>query len=172
MASPKKDLKEDFQKLIERLENMILTGVLQPRERLIEAELAKDLGVSRFRIRDAFKILETKSLIKVIPYKGAMVGDLDEQEIIALAISSEEDDARIYRGFAQRLRGDYPATAKVFDGIDELGPLPPCDPCAEAPVDPAQAAALDWLGDTALLDEPMEQRRAELEASSQSSSTQ
>ena len=77
----KKDLKEDFQKLIERLENMILTGVLQPRERLIEAELAKELGVSRFRIRDAFKILETKELIKVIPYKGAMVGDLDEREI-------------------------------------------------------------------------------------------
>ena len=77
----KKDLKEDFQKLIERLESMILTGVLQPHERLIEAELAKDLGVSRFRIRDACKILEAKSLIKVIPYKGAMVGDLDEREI-------------------------------------------------------------------------------------------
>jgi len=81
MAPPKKNLKTDFQKLIERLENMILTGVFQPRERLIETRLAKELGVSRFWIRDAFKILETKSLIKVVPYKGAMVGDLDEQEI-------------------------------------------------------------------------------------------
>lgn len=81
MVSVKKDLKKDFQKLIERLENMILTGVFQPRERLIETHLAKELGVSRFWIRDAFKILETKSLIKVVPYKGAMVGDLDEQEI-------------------------------------------------------------------------------------------
>jgi DNA-binding GntR family transcriptional regulator len=81
MDSPKKDLKEDFQKLIGRMENMILTGVFQPRERLIELKLSEELGVSRFWIRDAFKILETKGLIKVVPYKGAVVCDLDEQEI-------------------------------------------------------------------------------------------
>ncbi|KUJ82415.1 rubrerythrin family protein [Ruegeria marisrubri] len=43
--------------------------------------------------------------------------DLSEQEIIALAISSEEDDARIYRSYAEMLRPDYPASAKVFDGM-------------------------------------------------------
>ena len=41
--------------------------------------------------------------------------DLSEQEILALAISSEEEDSRIYRGFAQGLREQYPASAKVFD---------------------------------------------------------
>jgi DNA-binding GntR family transcriptional regulator len=81
MSQPKKDLKEDFQKLIERLENMILAGVFQPRERLVELNLAKELEVSRFWVRDAFKILETKGLIEVIPYKGAMVCDVDEHEI-------------------------------------------------------------------------------------------
>jgi len=43
--------------------------------------------------------------------------DLSGQEIIALAISSEEDDARIYRGYAESLRADYPASAKMFDGM-------------------------------------------------------
>jgi len=43
--------------------------------------------------------------------------DLSEQEVLALAISSEEDDARIYRSYAQRLRDEYPATAAVFDGM-------------------------------------------------------
>ncbi len=43
--------------------------------------------------------------------------DLSEQEVLALAISSEEDDARIYRSYAQRLREDYPATAALFDGM-------------------------------------------------------
>lgn len=81
MAYPKKDLKEDFQKLIERLENMILTGVFQPRERLVEVNLSKELEVSRFWVRDAFKILEAKGLIEVIPYKGAIVCDVDENEI-------------------------------------------------------------------------------------------
>lgn len=41
--------------------------------------------------------------------------NLTEQEILALAISSEEDDARIYRWYAQRLRADYPATAQIFE---------------------------------------------------------
>lgn len=43
--------------------------------------------------------------------------DLTEQEILALAISSEEDDARIYRSYAEMLRSDFPDTAKVFDGM-------------------------------------------------------
>jgi rubrerythrin len=45
--------------------------------------------------------------------------DLSEAEILALAISSEEDDARIYRTYAQRLRADYAASAAVFDGMAE-----------------------------------------------------
>ncbi|WP_028913977.1 iron exporter MbfA [Pseudorhodobacter ferrugineus] len=45
--------------------------------------------------------------------------DLTEQEILALAISSEEDDARIYRSYAERLRADFPASAAVFDGMAE-----------------------------------------------------
>lgn len=40
--------------------------------------------------------------------------DLTEQEVLALAISSEEDDARIYRGYAERLREDFPGSAEIF----------------------------------------------------------
>ncbi|MCW1919267.1 rubrerythrin family protein [Rhodobacter sp. KR11] len=43
--------------------------------------------------------------------------DLSEQEILALAISSEEDDGRIYRSYAQGLRGEFPGSAAVFDGM-------------------------------------------------------
>lgn len=43
--------------------------------------------------------------------------DLSEQEILALAISSEEDDARIYRSYADRLREDYPSSAAIFDDM-------------------------------------------------------
>jgi rubrerythrin len=41
--------------------------------------------------------------------------DLTEQEILALAISNEEEDSRIYRSFAEGLRKDYAASAKMFD---------------------------------------------------------
>ena len=40
--------------------------------------------------------------------------DLDEKEILALAISSEEEDGRIYADFAESLRDEYPDSAKVF----------------------------------------------------------
>lgn len=43
--------------------------------------------------------------------------ELSEQEIIALAISNEEDDARIYRGYAEQLRADYPKSAAIFDAM-------------------------------------------------------
>lgn len=41
--------------------------------------------------------------------------DLSEQEVLALAITNEEEDSRIYRGFAEGLREQFPASAKVFD---------------------------------------------------------
>jgi len=41
--------------------------------------------------------------------------DLTEAEVLALAISSEEDDARIYASYAQELREAYPISAKAFD---------------------------------------------------------
>lgn len=40
--------------------------------------------------------------------------DLDEREILALAISLEEDDARIYGDYANRLQEAYPETAKML----------------------------------------------------------
>jgi rubrerythrin len=39
---------------------------------------------------------------------------LSEQEVLALAISLEEEDARIYDDFADGLKADYPATAEMF----------------------------------------------------------
>jgi rubrerythrin len=41
--------------------------------------------------------------------------DLTEQEILALSISNEEEDCRIYQSFAEGLRAEYPASAKVFE---------------------------------------------------------
>jgi erythrin-vacuolar iron transport family protein len=45
--------------------------------------------------------------------------DLTEQEVLALAITNEEEDSRIYRGFAEGLRVQYPASAKVFEEMAE-----------------------------------------------------
>ena len=49
--------------------------------------------------------------------------DLSEQEVLALAISNEDEDNRIYRSFADALRGAYPDTADMYDKMaqEEIG---------------------------------------------------
>src|SRR5579862_4404950 len=44
---------------------------------------------------------------------------MTEQEVLALAITNEEEDSRIYRGFAEGLREQFPSSAKVFDEMAE-----------------------------------------------------
>lgn len=45
------------------------------------------------------------------------LSELTEREVLALAIASEEEDSRIYQSFADQLRGDFKASAGVFDAM-------------------------------------------------------
>ena len=54
-------------------------------------------------------------LSRVFGFGRRAFDTLSEQEILALAISSEEDDARIYRAYADGLEKDYPQSAKIFE---------------------------------------------------------
>ncbi|MGO4707280.1 iron exporter MbfA [Microvirga sp. 2MCAF38] len=47
------------------------------------------------------------------------LAELDEREILALAIANEEEDSRIYQSFADRLRPDFAASAGLFDDMAE-----------------------------------------------------
>ena len=49
--------------------------------------------------------------------------ELTEPEVLALAIANEEEDSRIYLTFANRLRPQFPGSAKVFDdmAVEEQG---------------------------------------------------
>src|SRR3974390_485399 len=45
--------------------------------------------------------------------------DLSEQEVLALAITNDEEDCRIYQSIAEGLRAQYPSSAKLFDEMAE-----------------------------------------------------
>ncbi len=45
--------------------------------------------------------------------------DLSEREILALAVSLEEEDGRIYGEFAEALRENYPATSRVLEEMQQ-----------------------------------------------------
>lgn len=58
-------------------------------------------------------------LSKFFPNAKRSLASLSEQEVLALAISNEEDDGRIYLAYADALRQDYPHSAKIFEDMAE-----------------------------------------------------
>ena len=89
--------KEDRSTLVVKVANQIReaikSGKLKPGEHIIEGDLAMDMGISRFPIREAIRYLEKEGLVTTTPYKGAHVTELTEkdlEEIYSLRIVIEE----------------------------------------------------------------------------------
>ena len=59
----------------------IVSGDLLPGTELREQHVAKQRGVSATPVREAFKRLASDGMIELIPYRGAVVKVLDQQEI-------------------------------------------------------------------------------------------
>jgi DNA-binding GntR family transcriptional regulator len=68
-------------RVVQEMEAAILSGAFKPRERLVEMDLISRFNVSRTVIREALKRLEARGLIRMTPYRGAMVADLSAEEI-------------------------------------------------------------------------------------------
>ena len=63
------------------LADLILDGTLAPNQQLVESELQKQLGVSRSPLREAFRELEKKGLVVIVPRKGTHVRELTRRDI-------------------------------------------------------------------------------------------
>jgi DNA-binding GntR family transcriptional regulator len=64
------------------LQNSILDGSLKEGERLIEAEMQKLLAVSRSPLREAFRELEKRGFVEIVPRRGTFVRRITERDII------------------------------------------------------------------------------------------
>jgi DNA-binding GntR family transcriptional regulator len=62
--------------VFEALRQAIISGELKPGERLMEVQLAEEMGVSRTPVREAIRKLELEGLVVMIPRKGAYVAGL------------------------------------------------------------------------------------------------
>jgi GntR family transcriptional repressor for pyruvate dehydrogenase complex len=70
------------QKIVEQIKGIILTGGLQPGDRLPkEQDLSEMLGVSRPTLREALTVLEAIGLIEVRPREGSIVRSVVPQSI-------------------------------------------------------------------------------------------
>lgn len=62
---------------IDRLRDLIVQGVLAPRERLNERLLCAQLGISRTPLREAIKLLASEGLVELLPNRGAIVAPIE-----------------------------------------------------------------------------------------------
>ena len=66
----------------EELKRQILKGEIAPGHRMMEVELADDMGVSRTPVREAIRKLEKEGLVTIEPRKGAYASDISIKEMI------------------------------------------------------------------------------------------
>lgn len=67
--------------VLAEIRTAILTRQFPPGQPLVEAELARWLGVSKTPVREALKILSSSGLVTFVPYKGASVREVDQEFI-------------------------------------------------------------------------------------------
>src|SRR4051812_5735662 len=64
------------------LREMILSGELEPGERLREVAISERLGMSRTPVREAFRTLAAEGLVELLPNRSVVVAELNESESI------------------------------------------------------------------------------------------
>jgi len=67
--------------VFETLREAIINGTLKPGERMMEIQLAEQLGVSRTPVREAIRKLELEGFVVMIPRKGAYVAGISLKDI-------------------------------------------------------------------------------------------
>jgi DNA-binding GntR family transcriptional regulator len=69
------------QRVLEALRAAIVSGRLEPGERLIEERISQELETSRGPVREALRQLEHEGLVQSFPYRGAVVLGVSEEEV-------------------------------------------------------------------------------------------
>lgn len=70
--------------VLRTLREAIVEGRLAPGEAVVEAQLSRQLGISRAPLREALRTLENEGLIVSVPWRGAIVAPLTERNITEL----------------------------------------------------------------------------------------
>jgi DNA-binding GntR family transcriptional regulator len=83
---------------LKEIRDAIRSGKLKPGERLVEMQLAEEMQISRFPIREALRYLEKEGLVETKPFKGTHVAQFTEkdmEELYSLRSSLEELAVRL-----------------------------------------------------------------------------
>jgi DNA-binding GntR family transcriptional regulator len=107
-------------RVAERLRDEIVNGVRAPGSRLVEREIAEELGVSRVPVREALRDLVAEGLVVARPRSWAVVREFTEQDLADLVELREALELMTFRLAAAR-RTDAQAAALrqlAAEGLD------------------------------------------------------
>lgn len=122
------------QEVLDALRTAILADELRVGSRLLEAEVASQMGVSRAPVREAIRQLEQEGLVEIIPHRGAVVIGLPGAEIDAIYEMRAVIEGRAMAAVARTLSADQDQRLRTL--IDEMrAPLAAGDIDAVADID-------------------------------------
>jgi DNA-binding GntR family transcriptional regulator len=103
------------------LRRQILDGTLKPGTRLLQKEIAEQLGLSRVPLREAIRKLEGERLVTVVPRKGVTVPDLTDDDIRDLYIIRIELEPLAFRRATETITDEQIAElTDMTEGLEQL----------------------------------------------------
>lgn len=96
----------------EELKMQILTGKIIPGTRMMEVELAEDMGVSRTPIREAIRKLEKEGLVTIEPRRGAYASQISTKDMVDILEVRQDMEGLAAFFAASRMTEDQMAELK------------------------------------------------------------
>src|SRR5690606_10227999 len=97
--------------VFDAIRQAIIDGTLEPGQRLMEAQLAEELGVSRTPVREAIRKLELGNFVVMIPRRGAYVADISLKDV---------SEVFEIRGALEALAAELAAERASEDELEQL----------------------------------------------------
>jgi len=101
----------------EALLQRIVSGELQPGERLVETRIAQELGTSQAPVREALRDLEQLRLVESEPFRGARVRGFGEEELVEVYPVRAVLEELAAKEATKRLEGDVKALEREVEAM-------------------------------------------------------
>lgn len=103
----------------DELKMQILTGQIEPGTRMMEVEMANEMGVSRTPVREAIRKLEKEGLVTIEPRRGAYAPEVSVRDMIEILEVREEIEGLATELAAERMDDD--TKARLYRTADKYG---------------------------------------------------
>jgi len=111
------------QQVIETVRTAIISGRFEPGDRLIESTLSAEFGTSRGPVREALRQLENEGLVMSVPYRGAVVLGVSDEEVqeVLIPIRLTLERYSFARAIATMTDDDFAELGKQIWLLEQAG---------------------------------------------------